>query len=178
VSRENAVRPAAAVGLASALVLALLGCGQEPPNRRVDAERRGEAEAAIRTLLAEQAAAWSRGDLEEFVSVYAEDALFVSPSGLTYGRDEVLARYRRRYPDRAAMGRLTLDVIELRLSGGGETPARVADAADGEVHGARVVARWTLSYPEGAEREEATGLTLIVFDRRDGHWRIVEDASM
>jgi hypothetical protein len=41
-----------------------------------------------------------------------------------------------------------------------------------------VVARWTLAYPEAAEREEATGLTLIVFESRGGEWRIVEDASM
>jgi uncharacterized protein (TIGR02246 family) len=146
-------------------------------DRLLDARRRAESEAAIRTLLAEQAAAWSRGDLEAFVSVYAEDALFVSPSGLTRGRDEVLARYRRRYPDRAAMGRLSLDVIEFRLTAGGEV-SMLGDAVPGDLHGARVVARWTLAYPEAAEREEATGLTLIVFERRGGEWRIVEDASM
>lgn len=146
-------------------------------DRLLDARRRAEAEAAIRTLLAEQAEAWSRGDVEAFVSVYAEDALFVSPTGLTRGRDEVLARYRRRYPDRAAMGTLTLDVLELRLTAGGEV-SMLGDAVPGEVHGARVVARWTLSYPEDAEREEATGLTLIVFERRGGAWRIAEDASM
>ncbi len=146
-------------------------------DRLLDAHRRAEAEAAIRTLLGEQAAAWSRGDLEAFVSVYADDALFVSPTGLTRGRDEVLARYRRRYPDRAAMGRLTLDIEELRLTAGGEV-SMLGDAVPGDIHGARVVARWTLAYPAGAEREEATGLTLIVFERRGGQWRIVEDASM
>lgn len=146
-------------------------------DRLLDSRRRAEADAAIRTLLAEQAAAWSRGDVEEFVSAYAEEALFVSPSGLTRGRDEVLARYRRRYPDRAAMGSLTLDVIELRLTAGGEV-SMLGDARPGDVHGARVVARWTLSYPADAEREEATGLTLIVLERRGGRWWIVEDASM
>lgn len=146
-------------------------------DRLLDARRRSESETAIRALLTEQAAAWSRGDLEAFVSVYAAEALFVSPTGLTRGRDEVLARYRRRYPDRAAMGTLTLEVIELRLTAGGEV-SMLGDAVPGDVHGARVVARWTLAYPEGAEREEATGLTLIVFARRGGEWRIVEDASM
>lgn len=146
-------------------------------DRLLDARRRAEADAAIRSLLAEQADAWSRGDLEAFVSVYAGEALFVSPTGLTRGRDEVLARYRRRYPDPAAMGRLSLEVIELRLTAGGEV-SMLGDAVPGDVHGARVVARWTLAYPEGAEREEATGLTLIVFERRGGEWRIVEDASM
>lgn len=146
-------------------------------DRLLDARRRAEADHAVRTLLATQAAAWSRGDVEAFVSAYAENTLFVSPSGLTRGRDEVLARYRRRYPDRTAMGHLTLDVIELRLTAGGEV-SMLGDARPGDVHGARVVARWTLSYPEEAERDEATGLTLIVLERRDGRWWIVEDASM
>ena len=167
---------AAAVRFLPVLLLALLGCAA-PLDRATGTGRPAEAEAAIRTLLAEQAASWSRGDVEEFVSAYAEDALFVSPSGLTRGRDEVLGRYRRRYPDPAAMGRLSLDVIELRLTPGGVAPGPGCGAA-GEVHGARVVARWTLGYPEDAEREEATGLTLIVFERRGGEWWIVEDASM
>ncbi len=146
-------------------------------DRLLDARRRAEADAAIRALLAEQSAAWSRGDVESFVAGYADDTLFVSPTGLTRGRDEVLARYRRRYPDPAAMGTLVLDVIELRLTAGGEV-SMLGDAVPGDVHGARVVARWTLSYPEGSGREEATGLTLIVLERRGGEWLIVEDASM
>lgn len=174
VTWNTVARRRGAALLLPALALLALACGRHSPQS--DAGPRAGAEAAIRTLLAEQAAAWSRGDLEEFVSVYADDALFVSPSGLTRGRDEVLARYRRRYPDRAAMGRLTLDVLELRLTPGEE--AEPGRGAAGEVHGARVVARWTLSYPEDAEREEASGLTLIVFERRGGRWRIVEDASM
>ena len=46
-----------------------------------------------RMLLETQAAAWNRGDLEAFCSVYAEDALFLTAFGLTKGRAEVLARY-------------------------------------------------------------------------------------
>lgn len=164
---------------AAALSLLLLGCpAAAPPVPEAAAETdRRQAEATVRELLAEQAAAWSRGDLEAFVRSYADDTLFVSPSGLTRGRDEVLARYRRRYPDRAAMGRLTLDVEELRLTTGPEV-SMLGDARPGDVHGARVVARWTLEYPDDLSRETLTGLTLIVFERRPDGWVIVEDASM
>lgn len=119
----------------------------------------------IETLLTEQAADWSAGNLEAFCSAYEEDVVFVSPTGLTSGRQEVLERYKRRYPDKAAMGTLTLEVEEVRVAGP-ETRARAASA----------VARWKLSYPE---KEPAEGLTLLVFHRDpDGPWKIVQDASM
>ena len=143
---------------------------------RLDHERRlDEARRSIETLLAEQAGAWSRGDLEAFVSVYADDATFLAPSGMVRGRQAVLERYRAKYPDGAAMGALTLEVLELRPAWGMEASV-LGDAEPGDVHGASVVARWTLRFPE---REPASGLTLIVFHRAaGGRWLIVQDASM
>lgn len=117
--------------------------------------------AEIETLLKTQAEAWSRGDLEAFCAVYADDATFVSPSGLTKGRQAVLDRYRAKYKDKAGMGTLTLDVLEVRLS---EAPGS-----------ASVVARWTLKWPG---KPDATGLTLLVLKSTPAGWRIVQDASM
>ena len=137
-----------------------------------------QASAEVTALLAEQAAAWSRGDLEAMTSVYADDALFLSPTGLTRGRAAVLARYRVRYSDPAAMGRLTLEVLETRPFAGAECPP-AGDAPPGRVQAVSVAARWTLSYPKSAGREDATGLTLLVLRRRSGGgWEIVQDASM
>ena len=142
---------------------------------RVEQERRVEkARADVTALLLGQAADWSRGDLEAFCRVYADDTLFVSPSGLTRGREAVLARYRARYPDAAAMGTLTLEPIEVRPAWGPEV-STLGDALPGRVHVVRVVARWTLTRKDGSA---PTGLTLLVLHRRDGEWRIVEDASM
>jgi uncharacterized protein (TIGR02246 family) len=126
--------------------------------------------AQISALLRMQAEAWSRGDLEAFTSVYAEDAAFLSPTGLTRGRREVLERYRRRYPDAAAMGKLTLEVLETRLF--------TAGSASGQAAGASVAARWRLEYPGQADRKAAEGLTLIVLRRTATSWEIVQDASM
>ncbi|MCB1036772.1 MAG: SgcJ/EcaC family oxidoreductase [Acidobacteria bacterium] len=142
------------------LFVGLLWALSIPP----DAQGAVAAGEEVETLLAEQAAAWSRGDVEAFCSAYAEDVVFVSPSGLTRGRQQVVDRYKRRYPDRAAMGTLTLEVEEVRLAGGEEPRA------------ASVVARWRLSYPD---REPLAGLTLLVLHRDgDGTWKIVQDASM
>ena len=124
-------------------------------------------EAQVAALLRMQAEAWSRGDLEAFTSVYAEDAAFLTADGLTRGRRDVLERYRKRYPDAAAMGKLTLEVIETRVF-----PSRK------EAAGVSVAARWRLEYPGQADRKTAEGLTLIVLRRTAKSWEIVQDASM
>jgi uncharacterized protein (TIGR02246 family) len=129
--------------------------------RTTSAHREAEVRKAVAAVLDRQTAAWNRGDLEAFVSAYAEDATFVSPTGLTRGRQAVLDRYRKRYPDKAAMGTLSLEVVEIRLVSGNT--------------GASVVARWTLSYPE---KLAASGLTLLVLHPRGTDWAIVQDASM
>src|SRR5262245_55965636 len=129
---------------------------------------------ALGRLLDGQAAAWSRGDLEAFCSVYADDALYISPTGAVQGRQAVLDRYRMRYADRAAMGTLSLDLEEVRTLWGMEvTPA--GDAVPGRVHAATAAARWTLTYDD---RPTASGRTLLVFRRAGDTWLIVQDASM
>jgi len=138
------------------------------------ARRDEEARAEVAALLDEQAAAWNRGDLEAFCSVYAEDAVFVSPSGLTRGRRAVLERYRAKYPDSAAMGTLSFEVVETRTASGTEFSV-LGDARPSAVHGVSVVARWRLAY---ADREPASGLTLLVLRRAREGWVIAQDASM
>lgn len=117
-------------------------------------------DVAIGSLLREQSTAWNRGDLEAFCAVYADDATFISPSGLTKGRQAVLARYRKKYVDKAGMGSLSLDIQEVRSL----QPAS-----------ASVVARWTLTWPD---KPKASGLTLLVLTLTPQGWRIVQDASM
>jgi peptidoglycan/xylan/chitin deacetylase (PgdA/CDA1 family)/ketosteroid isomerase-like protein len=132
-----------------------------------------EARAAITELLLQQAAAWTRGDLDAFVAVYADDAVFVSDTGLTHGRAAVLSRYKKKYPDRAAMGALTLEVLDLQTSSGiAVSPG--GDALPAATQSASVVARWTL---KRAGRADATGFTMLVLEPQPGGWRIVRDAS-
>lgn len=154
---------------ATVLALCLGGApvfGAAPEARGGGARAAASAEVAsrARTLLETQAAAWNRGDLEAFCSVYAEDALFLTAFGLTKGRAAVLARYQARYPDAASRGALSFEVLSVdRLAGG----------ADGEA--IAVVARWRISHPD---RPAATGLTLLNLVRSGEGWKIVHDASM
>ncbi len=148
------------------------GCGLWD---RLTSERRlADARAQIAALLAEQATAWSRGDLDGFCAVYAEDAVFASPKGLVRGRQAVLDRYRAAYPDAAAMGALTLEVLDLRPVAGTEV-SLLGDATPGRVHAASVIARWTLTPAAG---ETSSGLTHLSLERTPAGWRIVHDASM
>ena len=147
------------------------GCGLW--DRLTSERRQAEAREQVTALLAEQAAAWSRGDLTGFCSVYAEDAVFASPKGITHGRQAVLGRYRGSHPDAAAMGRLTLEVLDLRPVAGTEI-SLLGDAVPGRVHGASLLARWTLTSVDG---KTATGLTLLALERTAAGWRIVHDAS-
>jgi uncharacterized protein (TIGR02246 family) len=114
----------------------------------------------IAKLLREQDAAWTRGDLDAFCAGYADDATFISPSGMTKGRQAVLDRYRKKYVDKAGMGALTLAIEEVR---------------EASPTSASVIARWTLTWPD---KPKAEGLTLIVFSKIRGRWLIVQDASM
>jgi peptidoglycan/xylan/chitin deacetylase (PgdA/CDA1 family) len=142
--------------------------------RLIDKRVRQDTQTAVHALLRKQAEAWNQGDLEAFCAVYAEDAAFVSPTGLTRGRAQVLERYRKRYPDKKAMGTLSFEFLETRLAKGIEY-SYFGDALPSRVHGVSVVARWTLAYPDKAS---ASGLTLLVLHRRGDGWEIVEDASM
>ena len=136
--------------------------------------RESDARLQVARLLDEQAAAWTRGDLEAFCSAWAEDAVFVSPTGLTRGRQQVLEHYRHRYPGREAMGTLTLEVQEARPAWGTEV-SLLGDAVPGRVQSVSVVARWTLKRPP---QPDASGLTLLVLRPRGRGWEIVQDASM
>jgi uncharacterized protein (TIGR02246 family) len=141
------------------------------PSAAEQAARRVAAAAPVsseaRALLETQAAAWNRGDLEAFCSVYVDDALFVTAGGLTKGRDEVLARYRSRYPDAAARGTLSFEVLAVDVLSPGASP--------GEPHALAVVARWKIARPD---EPAAEGLTLLNLVRAAGGWRIAHDASM
>lgn len=116
------------------------------------------AESA-RAFMTEQAQSWNKGDLDGFCASYADDAAFITPTGLTKGRDQVLARYKKRYPDKAAMGTLSFEFLDARVSPGAVT----------------VMAKWTLTYPN---KPSASGNTLVVLQPRATSWMVVQDASM
>ena len=73
-------------------------------------------ETAIRQLLDKQTAAWNRGDIIRFMDGYWENdsLMFIGKSGVTYGWTNTLNNYKKGYPDTAAMGKLTFNLIAVK----------------------------------------------------------------
>lgn len=134
-----------------AISLSLFSCATSPPPI-------GEAEVAA--LLETQARAWNRGDMTAFMSTYwaSPKLTFVGSSGLTRGHAETLARYRASYPDAAARGELSFELLEVRPIGTGGA--------------ALVIGRWKLRREEPIE-----GTFSLVVERRPEGVRIVHDHS-
>jgi uncharacterized protein (TIGR02246 family) len=85
--------------------------------RPISAQGSQSEEAAIREVFDKQTAAWNRGDTAAFMDGYwkSPDTEFAGVSGMIRGWDNVMARYRRVYPDARAMGHLSFDNIEIRV---------------------------------------------------------------
>ena len=105
------LRTVLGVGLALAVVAL-----QMAPSTAAQGKR-NEPQARIQALLDAQAAAWNRGDIESFMTGYwkSEKTTFSGANGVFRGWQALLERYRRTYPDRAAMGTLTFSEIEITL---------------------------------------------------------------
>lgn len=114
----------------------------------------------VTRLMQAQKEAWNRGDIAGFCVPYSDDCIFISPSGVTRGRQTVQDRYMKKYgAARETLGRLEFDVLETRT-----TSAMVTLAM-----------RWSLSW---TGKPPASGHTLIVWQRLPGGWKLVQDASM
>ena len=84
------------------------------PRERTAAET--DATRAARRVLADQQAAWNRGDLDAFMDGYwkSGDLRFAGGDAVRTGWQATIDRYRKSYPDAAAMGKLDFELIEVR----------------------------------------------------------------
>jgi uncharacterized protein (TIGR02246 family) len=82
-------------------------------------QAQSSGEKAIRAVLAEQNAAWNRGDIEGFMKGYwnNDSLMFVGKNGVTYGYKNTLENYKKSYGNAEKMGKLTFTFIRFsRLS--------------------------------------------------------------
>jgi uncharacterized protein (TIGR02246 family) len=115
-------------------------------------------QAAIRKVLDAQQTAWNQGNVDAFLEGYwhSPNLTFSGSGGIARGWDGVLARYKKNYPDRAAMGQLDFSALEFRLLG--------KDAA-------LVLGHWHLARAQG----DIGGVFSLVWQRFPEGWRIIHD---
>ncbi|HEX3544481.1 MAG TPA: nuclear transport factor 2 family protein [Candidatus Acidoferrum sp.] len=114
--------------------------------------------AAIQAVLKAQQEAWNRGDVDAFLTGYwhSPDLTFSGSNGTARGWDAVLARYKKGYPDRRAMGTLDFSNLEFNFL--------CPDAT-------LVLGHWHLK----REKDEPEGVFSLVFQRFPEGWRIIHD---
>lgn len=150
-------RPASVLaGLATCLLF--VSC--EPPEREEPAPEFDpqSVAAAVLEVLDAQVESWNEGDLEGFMAGYlpSEDLRFTSGNEVRRGWGNTLERYRQTYPDRAAMGALAFEELDVRVL---------------SEHAAQVFGRFRLT----RESDEPTGLFTLLVEKHGERWLIVSD---
>ena len=115
---------------------------------------------AIMKVLNEQDEAWNRGDIDTYMETYwkSDSLLFIGKKGPTYGWENTKNNYKKGYPDTAAMGKLSFELINVkRLSA--------------EYYS--VVGKWFLKRSVG----DIGGAFTLIFRKIKGKWLIIQDHS-
>jgi|SRR6187402_2469968 len=113
---------------------------------------------AILKVLTTQQAAWNRGDIDSFMQGYwkSDSLLFVGKTAPTYGWQATLNNYKKSYPDKAAMGTLTFDILKVELL---------------DDHNAFILGGWKLK----RAKDTPGGYFTLWFRKINGEWKIVAD---
>ena len=117
-------------------------------------------ESAIRNLLRQQTEAWNRGDLEAFMQTYwkSDSLMFIGKNGVVWGWQHTLDNYKKGYPDKAAMGTLSFNIIQVKKL------SRKYYSVTG---------KWMLQ----REKDAPNGHYTLLLRKIDGEWKIVSDHS-
>ena len=117
-------------------------------------------EQAIRKVLDAQIVSWNNGDLEKFMETYWNDdsLMFIGKNGITYGYNNTLANYKKKYPGKEAMGKLIFHILKV-------------DKLSDEYY--FVVGQWTLK----RKSDEPGGHYTLLFRKINNKWLIVADHS-
>ena len=125
------------------------------PTARIDRDKIKEDIAAV---IYDQMQSWNQGDIAAYMSGYdhSDSLRFASGGNVSYGWQTALERYRKGYPDQAAMGVLKFSDIDITI---------ISEDA------ALVFGTWQLQKAD----ENPWGLFTLLFRRTEDGWRIVHD---
>lgn len=115
----------------------------------------------ILKVLSDQVTAWNKGDIDLFMrlSYWNNDSLaMIGRSGVTYGYQQVLNNYKKNYSDKATMGTLSFDILQVKKV-----------SADHYF----VIGKWFLTRTAG----DVGGHYTLLFKKIKGKWLIIADHS-
>jgi ketosteroid isomerase-like protein len=113
----------------------------------------------ILQVMARQQSNWNAGDIEKFMEDYlkSDELQFIGSKGIVKGWQATKERYLKSYPDRATMGQLKFDILEVDFH---------------SKKSAWVLGKWYLTRPE---KGDVGGYFTLIFKKVKGKWLIVSD---
>ncbi|MBS1521096.1 MAG: nuclear transport factor 2 family protein [Bacteroidetes bacterium] len=113
---------------------------------------------SVTKVLADQQQAWNQGDINGFMQGYwkSDSLVFVGKNAPVYGWQKTIDRYKKAYPDKAAMGQLTFDIMQVKIL---------------DKNNAFVLGGWRLK----REKDNPGGYFTLWFRKINGEWKIVCD---
>jgi uncharacterized protein (TIGR02246 family) len=123
-------------------------------------------EAALRTAIAAQAAAWNRADIPAFMQTYenSTETTFIGQT-LRKGYQPILDRYKTAYSTPEQMGKLTFGNVEVRL----------LDGTCGKPEFAIVTGTFHLDRTAKGEAKKDDGIFSLVWRKGSDGWKIILD---
>jgi ketosteroid isomerase-like protein len=112
----------------------------------------------IKKILFQQEEDWNRGDIDAFMRAYwnSEELQFGGANGITRGWQQTLDGYKRGYPDRESMGKLSFQIKDMTQ------------------HSEEVVSL-TGSWVLERANDRPGGHFLLIWRKIQGKWKIVVD---
>lgn len=114
----------------------------------------------ILKVLENQRLAWNTGNLEQYMMGYwkSDSLLFVGKRGPQYGWQKTFDNYKKSYPDKSAMGKLTFNILKVELY---------------TFDYAFVLGEWILD----REKDQPRGFFTLQMKKINGEWKVIADHS-
>jgi ketosteroid isomerase-like protein len=130
------------------------------------AQTSGGEEAAIRSTITAQVAAWNRGDIPAFMQTYenSPETTFLG-STVSKGYEPILERYKKSYATQEQMGTLSFSNLEVRLLPG----------SCGQVEYAAVTGNFHLDRTVKGDAKKDDGIFSLVWHKGPQGWKILLD---
>ena len=116
--------------------------------------------AAISLVLEKQVDSWNEGDIEAYMQGYwnSDSLVFIGSKGLQYGWKTTLENYKKAYPTKEKMGKLSFDIIQMEVNSDSN---------------AIVIGKWQLQ----RDTDKSMGNFSLFWRKINGDWKIIMDHS-